>query len=378
MDPRVVAMLACVGVYPLAVAALVLGIHRLARSRRGADVHVPTVSVIVSARNEERDLPRCIASLLALDYPAGKLQLVLVDDRSTDGTGALIDAAARADAHVTALHTADLPDNGLAAKARGIAHGFARATGDWVLITDADAAVPPTWARHMLGAVKPDVTVVGGTLLVEPRRWWGATERVLNLFLQPVNHGLAGWGAAVAAVGPNMGIRRSAYQRAGGLEAAPRRVAEDLTLFRMASADGGRMHNFLDAETAAVLTPVPSPAHLVSQMRRFLGGGVAQGWHYALGLAVVILWGTMVATLMLFGWRLAPVAWAAVFAAKWAADTLLLAVQARRAGSRLRWYEPVLLQLLQVVMLPVLAVSLLSRRPIHWRGEGYSDRFAVR
>jgi hypothetical protein len=374
MDPLVVGMLVCVGLYPVAVVGLVLGIRRLPRSQALTDAQAPSVTVVVSARNEERDLPRCLESLLALEYPAGKLQLVLVDDRSTDGTGALIDAAAGAHAHVLALHTAELPDNGLAAKARGVAHGFAQATGEWVLITDADAAVPPTWVRHMIGPVTSRDTVVGGTVLVEPRHWWGATERVLNLFLQPVNHGLAGWGAAVVAVGPNMGIRRSAYAQGGGLESAPGRVAEDLTLFHLATKDGGTARNYLDAETAAVLTPVPSPAHLISQLRRFLGGGVAQDWRYALGLAAVILWGTLVAALMLLGWRLAALPWAIVIGAKFLADVSLLGSQARRAGSRLRFYEPFLLQLVQIVVLPILAVSLLSQRPIQWRGEGYADR----
>jgi cellulose synthase/poly-beta-1,6-N-acetylglucosamine synthase-like glycosyltransferase len=376
MDPRVVAMLVCVGVYPLAALGLVLGMRRLARSRRVEDALAPTVSVVVSARNEERDLPRCIASLLALDYPAGRLQIVLVDDRSTDRTGALIDATAQSNAHVVALHTASLPDNGLAAKARGVAHGFAHATGEWVLITDADAAVPPSWARHMIGAVTPDVTVVGGTVRVEGQRWWGVAERVLNLFLHPVNHGLAGWGVPVVAVGPNMGIRRSVYVARGGLEAAPRRVAEDLTLFHLATVDGGTMQNYLDPETSAALTPVPSPAHLLSQLRRFLGGGVAMGWHYALGLAAAIIWGTVVAGLLLFGWRLALWPWAFIVAAKFVADAWLLSTQARRAGTRLHGYEPLLLQLLQIIILPILAVSLLGRRPIHWRGEGFDDRFA--
>jgi 1,2-diacylglycerol 3-beta-glucosyltransferase len=376
MDPRVVAMIVCVGVYPMAALALVLGIRRLRGSRRVEDALAPTVSVVVSARNEERDLPRCIASLLALDYPVGRLQLILVDDRSTDRTGALIDAAAQAHAHVVALHTQSLPENGLAAKARGVAHGFAHATGEWVLITDADAALPPSWARHMVGAVSPDVTVVGGTVRVEPQRWWGVVERVLNLFLQPLNHGLAGWGVPVVAVGPNMGIRRSVYVARGGLEAAPRRVAEDLTLFHLATSDGGRMQNYLDPETAAVLTPVPSPAHLLSQLRRFLGGGVAMGWHYALGLAIAILWGTLVAALLLFGWWLALWPWVLIVSAKIVADAWLLSTQARRAGTRLHGYEPLLLQLLQMIILPILAVSLLGRRPIHWRGEGYDDRFA--
>lgn len=375
MAPLVIVMIAWVSVYPLAVLVILLGIARLPRSRAVSDDWAPTVTVVVSARNEARDLPRCIASLLALDYPREKLQVVLVDDLSTDGTGALIDAAARAHPHIVALHTASLPDNGLEAKARGVAHGFTHATGEWVLITDADAAVPTTWVRHLLGDVDDDVTVVGGTVVVEPRRWWGVTERVLNLFMHPINHGLAGWGVPVVAIGPNMGIRRDVYERTGGLAAAPRRVAEDLTLYLIATSEGGVMRNYLDPETAVVLTPVPSPLHLLSQMRRFVGGGVSQDWRYAFGLALAFIWGTVVTALMLFGWRLAFAPWLAVVGAKLTMDILLVRTQARRAGGAPLLYEPLLLQLVHVVMVPILTLTLLRGRRMHWRGEGYTVRF---
>jgi 1,2-diacylglycerol 3-beta-glucosyltransferase len=375
MDPLVILMLVWVGLYPLIALVLVLGIRRLPRSRAVSDDAAPTVSVVVSARNEARDLPRCLEALLALDYPSRKLQIVLVDDRSDDGTGALIDAAARAHGHIVALHTAQLPDNGLEAKARGIAHGFAAARGEWVLITDADAKVPRTWVRHLLGEAGPDVTVVSGSVLVEPRHWWGLAERLVNLFLHPINHGIAGWGVPVVAIGPNMGVRRSAYVRAGGLEAEPRRVAEDLTLYLLATRDGGVARAYLDAPTTAVLTPVPSPRHLVSQVRRFAGGGVAQDWRYAVGLTVALCWGSVLFGFFFFGWLIAVGPWAAVVGAKLIADALLLGSQARRGGEALRPYEPLLLQIVLCVLVPVVTVTMALGRRIHWRGEGYSVRF---
>lgn len=368
-------MVVWVGLYPLAALLLVLGIRRLPRSRALGDAAAPTVTVVVSARNEERDLPRCLDALLALDYPAHKLQLVLVDDLSTDSTGALIDAAAQAHGHIVALHTAALPDNGLEAKARGVAHGFAHASGEWVLITDADATVPRTWVRHLLGDAGPDVTVVSGSVIVEPRRWWGVAERLVNLFLHPINHGIAGWGVPVVAVGPNMGVRRAAYERAGGLTAEPRRVAEDLTLYLLATRDGGAARAYLDPQTTVHLTPVPSPRHLVSQVRRFAGGGIAQDWRYALGLALALGWGTMTMGLVFLGWMIAFAPWAAVVGAKLVADVLLLGSQARRGGERLRWRDPVLLQVVLLVLVPIVTVSLLLRRKIHWRGEGYDVLF---
>jgi cellulose synthase/poly-beta-1,6-N-acetylglucosamine synthase-like glycosyltransferase len=375
MDPRVVTMIALISVYPLAVLVLLAGIRRLPPSRPVRDAEAPSVSVVVSARNEERDLPRCIAALLALDYPPHKLQIILVNDHSTDRTGAIIDEVARTRPHVIAVHSAALPDNGLNAKARGIAHGMARATGAWVLITDADAAVPPTWARHLLGALHSNVTVVGGTIVVRPTHWWGRVERILNLLMQPVNHGLAGWGAPLVAVGPNMGVRRDVYEQTGGLMAAPRRVAEDLSLFLLATSTGGVMRNYLDAATTAVLTEVPSPHHLVSQMRRFVGGGATHDHRYKLGLGLLLLWGTIVALLLLGGWMLAPWPWAMLVLTKLCVDVWLLRTQAHRAGERLHVADPLILQVVQVIMVPLLGLALLSPRPLHWRGEGFTVRF---
>lgn len=375
MDPLVIAMVAWVGLCPAVALVLVVGVRRLPRSRAVSDAAAPTVSVLVSARNEERDLPRCLESLLALDYPREKLQIVLVDDRSTDATGALVDAAARAHPHIVALHTATLPDRGLEAKARGIAHGFAVATGEWVLITDADAKVPPSWARHLLGEAGPEVTVVSGSVLVEPRHWWGVAERLVNLFLHPINHGIAGWGVPVVAIGPNMGVRRAAYERAGGLESAPSRVAEDLTLYLLATRDGGEARAYLDPETTVKLTPVPSPRHLASQVRRFAGGGIAQDWRYALGLAVALGWGTVMMGLVFLGWMIAPGAWALVVGAKLIGDALLLGTQVRRGGEALRVADPFLLQPVLFALVPLVTLSLALRRRIHWRGEGYSVRF---
>ena len=67
--------------------------------RRGAAAPVPLptawpcVSILVAARNEEANLPRCLASLRALDYPAHLLEILVGDDASTDGTRAVAEAA---------------------------------------------------------------------------------------------------------------------------------------------------------------------------------------------------------------------------------------------------------------------------------------------
>jgi 1,2-diacylglycerol 3-beta-glucosyltransferase len=354
---------------------LLIGLLRLTRSVRLRDADCIPVTVIVSARNEERDLPACIASLLALDYPTDKLQIVLVDDCSTDRTGALVDSTAAEHPHVVAMHTAALPPNGLEAKARGLAHGFTKATGEWVLITDADATVPPQWIRHLLGRAKPETGMVGGTVAVTDSGAIGIVERVSWGFTQLFSLGMAGWNKPFICVGPNMAIRRDVYENAGGLERAHFRVAEDLALFQMVAQEKRRkmeVQCYADAQTTALLGPVPSARHVISQQRRWLGGGMAEGLAYRLPLFAAFWWGFAIAVFILAGWMLSWQWWLAFVAGKAAIDGALLAVQQRRLelARHLRYLW--VIEVYHVFIFLVLAPSFLFTRKIRWMGDGYA------
>jgi len=368
------ALIALAGVYPVAALVIVAGIRRLARSVPRPDATCQTVTVVVSARNEMDSLPRCVEALLALDYPADKLSFVLVNDRSTDATGAWLDALVRREARVTVLHTEALPDNRLEAKARGIAHGIARATGEWVLITDADARVPRTWVRHMMGRVEPGVVLVGGAATVEARSWWGAVERATWAFLQTINVGAAGWGRPIVCVGPNIGIRRATYEAAGGLERAPFRIAEDLALFRMGRNAGGVVALYADVETTVTMDEVPTATHVVSQLRRWLGGALEGGPAYYMGVPLALVWGATLAVFLVAGWTRWPAIWAAFVASKLALDILLMSRLGSRLGVGLVRDVPRVwaIQLFAMFWLPL---SFVFSRRFEWRGSGYAVKY---
>lgn len=369
---------AWVGLYVVVMGVLVVGVGRLGWSN-GNGSAVATVSVIVSARNEERDLPKCIAALRLLDYPADKLQIVLVDDFSTDATGKLIDAAGSYPNFV-ALHSSQLPDNGLEAKARGIAHGIRYATGEWLFITDADGTVEPQWIRAMLSGVTPQVGMVGGTLRIEGDGVVAKTEQTAWAFLQTFSAGLAGFGVPIICVGPNMAMRRSIYEAAGGLEGANFRVAEDLALFTMVRKAKFDVQMYMDAPTTVKISPVPSMSHLVSQHRRWLGGGVEQSKWYRVGLLLALWWGFGVMLFVFGGWALDLRAWAIFIGAKLFIDGATILQQQRRLGVTFRVPAFVVsllrleaYQMTAVAILPT--VFLLSSR-VEWRGEGYTVRYS--
>ena len=95
----------------------------------------PRLSVVIPACNEAATLEAAVATLLRQDYP--DLEVILVDDRSTDGTGEIIDRLALQDPRIRAVHVETLPQGWLG-KVHALHRGVAQASGDWLLFTDAD------------------------------------------------------------------------------------------------------------------------------------------------------------------------------------------------------------------------------------------------
>ncbi len=110
-----------------------------------------SVSIIVPARNEERNIRYCVTSLLEQDYD--DYEVIVVDDGSTDATVAILDEIAQTHPHgdrLWVLHLRNLPE-GWAGKTHALHAGVQEATGDWLLFTDAD-----TW--HAPNALHSSIT----------------------------------------------------------------------------------------------------------------------------------------------------------------------------------------------------------------------------
>jgi hypothetical protein len=109
---------------------------------------LPRISIIVPARNEERHMEAALRSLLRLDYP--DLEIVAVDDRSSDGTGEILERLAAEFPALCVVHVADLPPGWLG-KNHALGMGASRGTGQWLLFTDADISMAPDTLRRAIG-----------------------------------------------------------------------------------------------------------------------------------------------------------------------------------------------------------------------------------
>jgi glycosyltransferase involved in cell wall biosynthesis len=109
----------------------------------------PSLSVIVPARDEERGVGESIRSMLAQGFP-GPLEVVAVDDRSTDRTGEILESLKTEHSSLLSVHrVAELPDGWLG-KNHALALGAAKTRGDWLLFTDADVRFAPKCFRKAL------------------------------------------------------------------------------------------------------------------------------------------------------------------------------------------------------------------------------------
>jgi hypothetical protein len=192
----------------------------------------PPLSVIAPCRDEAPGVERAARSLVGQDYP--DLEVVFVDDRSTDGTAAILDRLAAADPRLTVVHVDTLP-GGWLGKPHACQRGADVARGAWLLFTDGDVVFEPGALRraivfaeaHGLGhlvalphldapgfAERALVSAFGVAALLQFRPW--ALDR-------PRTHAHVGVGAF------NL-VRAADYRRVGGHHVLGYEVVDDIKL----------------------------------------------------------------------------------------------------------------------------------------------------
>lgn len=202
----------------------------------------PRVSLIVPARDEVKTLGAAVRSRLAEGYPA--LEVVLVDDRSTDGTGPLVDILAREDPRIRALHVQALP-GGWLGKVHALQQGLGLATGEWILFSDADVHLAPgALQRAVAFAALHGLDHLSILPELLPLNWlvdsamasFSRTGLVMGRVWLVSDPGST-VGGSVGAFGL---VRRTALDRSPGLEHIRLEVADDLALGQMLKASGAR------------------------------------------------------------------------------------------------------------------------------------------
>jgi chlorobactene glucosyltransferase len=341
----------------------------------------PLVSVVIPARNESRVIATVLESVRASRYPF--LEIIVVDDRSTDDTAEQVATVAAQDSRVRLVEGEPLPD-GWFGKPWACVQGARAARGEILVFTDADTRHAPDLLPHAVGALEAERADL---LTISPRQrcetFWERVVMPQIWFLLGVRYHPRAVNRArrardVIANGQFIMVRREAYERVGTHEAVKGEVAEDLALAQAFFAAGMKSW-FAFAESLMETRMYESLPHLVEGWSKniYLGGRRSfPDEPVRRALVPVALTASMVF------WLLPPLVFAGAVAGWWPvltdaalAATVLSVVfwMLMSFGMQIPMWYGILYPLGSAVLLYVVARSTWrGSRRVEWRGRTYS------
>ena len=329
-----------------------------------APVHV---SVVIAARDEAAGIEGTVRALLAQQGVA--LEVIVVSDRSTDGTADVVRRLGVADPRVRVIEVTALPARWIG-KCHACYSGAAAAAGDWILFTDADCRLAPdVIARALAAAARERADHVALTPApIDPtlgaKAWYLVFGASITNWISAANRDLKDGHFGIGAF--NM-VRASTYRSCGGYEALRLTILDDVRLSLLVRRAGGRSRIFLGADDVRCrwATSVGDAIRLTEK-----------NYFAAIDFRTPVAVGGAVAVALLFGTPLAGFASGTWLGLACGLSPFLLSIPAARGAPRVGWSPAIALLVPFFYPLPMYAllrsaVLTLRQGGVRWRDTFY-------
>jgi cellulose synthase/poly-beta-1,6-N-acetylglucosamine synthase-like glycosyltransferase len=282
----------------------------------------PQISIWVACRNEEKNIKHCLHSLLDLNYPKDKIQILIGNDQSTDNTRQKIvdvieqySKQSQYSESKTLLQLIDIldDDSGLKAKARVMAQLDKHAIGEYYLITDADVVVNPNWALGLLGSLSNEMGVASGTTMVKSDGIWGWLQEIDWAYFMGLLNLISFSGIPATAVGNNMIMKKEAYWETGGYGKIQFSITEDYKLYSEICKKGWKWNNVMNPEVLAFTEKIDGFIPLLHQRKRWLSGGKELPWYWWILFGIYGLFYFVTPLLLVFNIKIGLTFWTLKF-----------------------------------------------------------------
>jgi glycosyltransferase involved in cell wall biosynthesis len=329
----------------------------------------PSVAVIIPVRNEEAEVEGALGSVLRLDYPY--LQVLVINDRSTDSTPAILQRMADTHPGLSLLTITDLPDGWLG-KNHALYQGYRATTAEWMLFTDADVLFAP---QALKKAVRYAEERHLDHLVVMPEVTSPSTlfKAVMNTFALMLDVRQRPWAVSNPKSGASIGIgafnlvRRTAYEKAGTHTALSLRPDDDLKLGQRIKRTGGRADILYGNGEVSL--------QWYTSLGEFVRGLMKNTFSIA-NYNALLAFGFVLATLAVF---VLPIPLSLL----WGSTGIILAailllshivLMSFKAGMKSKWWHGLMIPFAGGVMAYIITVSAfktLRQGGIYWRGTFY-------
>ena len=285
-------------VYFMLTAILLFGLFRRSRS-----VNTPrvSVSIIVPARNEAANIDACLQALATQTYPDDLMEIIVVDDRSTDDTAARIDKWTRYLPNLSRVSVTH--QNYACPKKNALWQGIKHARGDIIFTTDADCRPGPNWIASTLLHFAPDVgMVIGHAPLLKNEKTLSGLLSLQALIVSTLAAGSAGIGFPLTCSGRNMAYRRKAFDEVNGFNDIGHIIGGDDVLLMRQVAQKSAWKIRFNADVDAFVPSASHPDNLINRQVRYQSKTIHYGIPTLILALAVYIFHVILATLPILFW----------------------------------------------------------------------------
>ena len=267
----------------------------------------PFVSVIIPCRDEAEHIGRCLDDLARQNYPAERFEVIVLDDRSDDGSGEIARSYRGQILNLQVLRLDSCPAE-ISPKKNALHRGMKLARGEIFMTTDADCRLNPGWISALISEMEPHVGLVTGLTVFDrgiKEPFWQRMQQLDYLSHSFFAAGSIRGGWAFNCNGSNLALRRSAFEEIGGYDDFQQVVTGDDTLLLQRLQRSGRWTVRFCSKSASLVRswPEETPRDVLNQRLRWGSGGLSYS-----SPALVFALTTFIFLLILLA---SPILWAA-------------------------------------------------------------------
>ncbi|MEN2283533.1 glycosyltransferase [Algoriphagus sp. SE2] len=272
---------------------------------------LPKVSILVSSRNEEKDLPNLLKSFDSIDYPTDKLEFLLADDASEDRTLFLLKSWCEKGENrkVIAIKEYKSANNFLNGKANALAILAKEASGDYFFFTDADCIVNKDWVKEGIRCFSDSTGLLNGVTEIKGDSFFSHFQKLDWWNILGITKVVSDLGGHTTGLGNNMVILKEAYFLSGGYENTTFSLTEDLEISRSINNAGFQVQQ--QVSPGMLLTTKAEKGWLafLKQRKRWLKGVLTLPWFWKLALSFHLLFFPVVFYLIWMNWLVGLFIW---------------------------------------------------------------------
>lgn len=332
---------------------------------------LPFISVVIPARNEEKNIKQCVESVSKNNYPLDKFEIIAINDRSTDRTKEILQQLQNQYQNLKIVNiTEETKNSNLIGKPGALQAGIDNSIGEFILMTDADCVVQPNWIMTMVKSFNPEIGIIPSFTLIKSGTFFEKVQEVEWIIMHTMASAGIGLNQPLGCYGNNLSIRKSDFDKIGGYHNIEFSVTEDLALLQTIIKNGSQAQYLTHPDAAVTTLPCKTIKEYISQHHRWALGGIALGWRAAIFVvSSIALWLGIISSLITGSyWSLA-----AVVSTRLLGDFLVIypSIKILKQTKLILWIIPTVLCLMMIeIVIPFLILD----KKVTWKEQVFKHK----